>query len=296
MTLEDLDVEIHFVKEGQILSRDSKSQVKLMHDIRLAIARNYSENLKEEVKKGMSEKASQGIFPGHAPFGYRNNKAERTIEVDPAGYPVVNRIFELYATGKHSLTTLAKAIRAETGKGMSRGNVHLILQNPFYIGSFVWGGQTYPGTQPIFVSSGKYREAQAVLRGHNRPKHSKRQLAFRGLMTCAYDGCMVTGEIQKEKYIYYRCTGYRGKCALPRFREEDIAKRLGEPLRSLQVPPEIASAIVQKLRKDRLTWAQEGSAEKGRLERRLGAIQTRMDAAYSDKLDGRIRRTSGTAK
>lgn len=246
LTLEDLDIEIHFVKEGQILSKNSKSQVKLMHDIRLAIARNYSENLKEEVKKGMVEKASQGIFPGHAPFGYRNNKAERTIEVDPEDSPIVNRIFELYATGKHSLTTLARAIRGETGKSISRGNVHLILKNSFYMGFFEWGGRTCPGTQPTYVNPGLYRKAQAVLRGHNRPRHSKRQLAFRGLMTCAYDGCMVTGEIQKEKYTFYRCTGHRGKCPLPRFREADIAECLGESLKGIQVPPDVAASIVQR--------------------------------------------------
>lgn len=65
---------------------------------------------------------------------------------------------------------------------------------------------------------------------------------------CAYDECMVTGEVQKAKYVYYRCTGHRGKCGLPRFREEDIANRLGEPLRGLQVPPEVVSQIVSMLR------------------------------------------------
>src|SRR6185437_5319676 len=53
VTIEELDVAIQFVKESQVLSRDAKSQVKFMHDIRLAVARNYSENLREEVKKGM---------------------------------------------------------------------------------------------------------------------------------------------------------------------------------------------------------------------------------------------------
>lgn len=60
VTLEDLEIRIYFVKEGEWLAKDSKSQVKFMHDIRLAMARNYSENLREEVKKGMCEKASQG--------------------------------------------------------------------------------------------------------------------------------------------------------------------------------------------------------------------------------------------
>ena len=56
VTLEKLDIEIHFVKQSQILSKHSKSQIKFMHDIRLAVARNYSENLREEVKKGMQHK------------------------------------------------------------------------------------------------------------------------------------------------------------------------------------------------------------------------------------------------
>jgi site-specific DNA recombinase len=99
VTVEELDIEVHLVKEGQIVSKDSKSQAKLIHGIHLVMARNYSENLREEVKKGMREKASQGIFPGHAPFGYRNNKAERTIEVDPVDSITEKRMFELYATG-----------------------------------------------------------------------------------------------------------------------------------------------------------------------------------------------------
>ena len=83
LTLEDLEIGIHFVKENETLSKDAKSQVKFMHDIRLAMARNYSENLREEVKKGMCEKASQGTYPGRAPFGYRNNMATRTIGIHP---------------------------------------------------------------------------------------------------------------------------------------------------------------------------------------------------------------------
>ena len=104
--LEDLDIEIHFVKEGQIISKDSKSQATLIYGFNLVMARHYSNNLCEEVKKGMREKASQGFFPGLAPFGYRNNKAERTIEIDPVDSNTVNRLFELYATGAHTLATL----------------------------------------------------------------------------------------------------------------------------------------------------------------------------------------------
>jgi site-specific DNA recombinase len=79
VTLEDLDVEIHLPKEGQIISKNSKSQAKLMHGIQLVVARNFIENLKEEVKKGMREKAEQGVYPSRPPLGYQNNKLDHSV-------------------------------------------------------------------------------------------------------------------------------------------------------------------------------------------------------------------------
>jgi site-specific DNA recombinase len=69
LTLEDLDVEIHLPKEGQIISKHAKSQSKLIHGFHVVMARNYIENLREEVKKGMREKAEQGIYPSRPPVG-----------------------------------------------------------------------------------------------------------------------------------------------------------------------------------------------------------------------------------
>ncbi len=289
VTLEDLDIEIHFVKEGSTVSKDSRSQTRLIQGIHLVLARNYSENLREEVKKGMREKAAQGFFPGLAPFGYRNNKAERTIEIDPVDSAIVTRMFELYATGAHSLTTLAKAIRIETGKKISRGNVWLILKNLFYVGTFQWGGQSFAGKHDLFLAPRLFQDVQSVLAGQNRPRYStKREVAFRGLMHCAYDGCTLTGDVQKVKYVYYRCTGYRGKCALPRFREEDLARRLGEPLKAIQVPEPIVADIIAAIRDDESTKENSLAAQRAGFERRLSSIHSQMDRAYSDKLDGTI--------
>ncbi len=44
----------------------------------------------------------------------------------------------------------------------------------------------------------KAGRALQVLTGHNRPKYFKRDIAFRGLLNCAHDGCMLTGEVQKR--------------------------------------------------------------------------------------------------
>ena len=88
--LDELDVEIHLVKEGRVIGKESRSQDKFMHDIQVAVAKHYVENLKEEVKKGMREKAEEGIYPGRAPIGYRNNSLTRSIDVDPERAPMVS--------------------------------------------------------------------------------------------------------------------------------------------------------------------------------------------------------------
>jgi site-specific DNA recombinase len=102
------------------------------------VAKFYSENLREEVKKGMREKAEQGIYPAHAPFGYRNNRTTRAIDIDPARAPVVKRVFELYASGRHTLSSLRKAVRSETGVLINRSYFKKMLKNRFYVGFFRW--------------------------------------------------------------------------------------------------------------------------------------------------------------
>ncbi len=72
VTLDELDLEIHFVKENIVISRDSRSSEKFMHGIKVLMAKNYVDNLSEETSKGMLEKADQGIWPSCAPLGYLN--------------------------------------------------------------------------------------------------------------------------------------------------------------------------------------------------------------------------------
>jgi DNA invertase Pin-like site-specific DNA recombinase len=72
VTVDELDVEMHFPKEGVVLSRESRSSEKFMHGIKVLMAKNYIDNLSEEARKGMQEKAEQGIWPTKCPLGYRN--------------------------------------------------------------------------------------------------------------------------------------------------------------------------------------------------------------------------------
>ena len=288
VTLEELDLEIHLVKENEVISKDSKSHAKFVHGLRLLMAKNYSDNLKEEVKKGMTEKASQGIYPGRAPFGYRNNRALRNLEVHPENSEIVKLIFETYATGKYSLSDLGKFIKARTGKYINRSYLHTMLRNKFYVGSFQWGGNTYSGKHDTFISRNLFETVQDVFDGHNKPRYQKHDIAFRGLLTCAHDGCTITAELKKQKYVYYRCSGYRGKCELPRFREEEVSSKLGELLKNIHIPDAILERIQESLRSDQVRMRNVSAQQRQKLEQRLSDVRRRMDQAYTDKLDGRI--------
>jgi DNA invertase Pin-like site-specific DNA recombinase len=288
VTLEDLDVEIHLVKEGQIISKDAKSQAKLIHGIQLVLSRNYIENLREEVKKGMREKAEQGIYPGRAPLGYRNNRADRTIDVHPENAAIVQKIFELYASGQYSLSQLKKTLRMETGKSISRAYLHTIITNPFYVGNFIWGGHLYRGTHPTFIGSDLYDRVQTVLHGHNKPKYRKQEFAFRGLLHCAEDNCAITAERKKNKYVYYRCTGYRGACATPRFTEAQISLKLGTILKNIHIPDHVLTSLQESLAHDQQNAQSTIMAQRNALQPRLSTLQRRIDQAYQDKVDGKI--------
>jgi site-specific DNA recombinase len=97
VTVDDLGVEIHFPKEAVVFSKDSRSSEKFMHGIKVLMAKNYIDNLSEEARKGMQEKAEQGIWPTGAPVGYRNVNGpdgKKTIAIDPDVAQLVSKLFE----------------------------------------------------------------------------------------------------------------------------------------------------------------------------------------------------------
>jgi DNA invertase Pin-like site-specific DNA recombinase len=155
VTVGELDVEIHFPKEGVVLSRESRSSQKFMHGIKVLMAKNYIDNLSEEARKGMAEKAAQGIWPLGAPLGYRNTvgpNGKKIIERDPEIAPLIAKLFEWYATGTLSLSALAKRARAaglkyrRSGNPIPKSTVHAILRNRLYMGDFDWDGRVYRGS------------------------------------------------------------------------------------------------------------------------------------------------------
>ena len=111
LTIDELGVEIHLVKENVILTEDSKSSEKFMHGIKVLMAKNYIDNLGEEVRKGLHTKAAQGLYPSFAPLGYLNivgSDGKRIIVPDPVLGSMIGNLFTWFASGEYALKALAR--------------------------------------------------------------------------------------------------------------------------------------------------------------------------------------------
>jgi DNA invertase Pin-like site-specific DNA recombinase len=93
VTIDELDVTLIFVKEGSVLNKSSRSHDMFIHSIKVLMAKNYIDNLSEETRKGLLEKAEEGEFPAYAPLGYRHETVRKTIEIDPERAPIVRQMF-----------------------------------------------------------------------------------------------------------------------------------------------------------------------------------------------------------
>jgi hypothetical protein len=296
--LDDLGIDFHLVKEGVVLSPDSHSSEKFMHGIKVLMAKNYVDNLGEEVKKGLREKAEQGVPPYRVGLGYRNvegTDGRRTIEPDPVTAPTVRRMFEDYATGKYSLAELAEMAKSEglfAGREPDRvtATIHLILTNPFYYGEFRHRGELYRGIYPALVSRELWEKVQIVLRerGTRKPRRVMHHFAFSNLIRCGHCGCSLVGELKKERYVYYHCTGYRGKCDEPYVREEVLESKFAENLRRVNFDDEVLGWVEVALRQSHVDERQFHQEAIERLQAEYNRFQRRLESAYEDKLDARI--------
>ena len=289
-------LEVHFVKEGAIVSDESRSSEKFIHGIKVLMAKNFIDNLSEETRKGMVEKASQGIWPSYAPIGYLNAhgaNGKRTIVPDPALAPLVRRLYELCATGEHSIEELAVIAHQEhltRGGPIQTSTVNKILRNLVYSGEFEWKGERYTAVFEAIVPRDLWLAAQAALdrRLGKRAKKTGHCFAFSGMLQCGSCGFAMVGEIKKRKYVYYHCSGARGKCPEPYVRQETLEEAYSTMLRRISIDEEIVAWISKALREshgDQKRFRDEAIAKLKQDHQRL---QKRLDVMYEDRLDGRI--------
>ena len=282
--VEELDIEIHLVKEGQVLRKTARSQDRLVAGIFALLARNYIQNMQEEIIKGQIVKAERGYSPGRAMFGYMHDRETRTHVEHPTKGKVVRLMFQLYVTGEYSVESLREAIFTRTGAKISKGHLHKMLQSRFYIGQFVWRRVEYKGKHPHLVDHKTFARAQELISGRNgsRSKSRKHSFAFTQLVHCSKDGCLLTAELAKGKYPYYHCSFGKGRHKVPWLPETKLSEMLGNAVTQIRIPTQVATGILAALEADQSKLVSQRQEEFDSASKRLKEIELSKLEAYGD--------------
>lgn len=297
LDIEKTCLEIHFVREGKMMSRNSSPTEFFMQDIEIAQAAYLSRNISSEARKGMRAKAESGYYPSVAPLGYLNTANSNGVKVivpDTVVAPMILRMFERYSTGSVPIKTVVEelfeaGVRSKRGKKIGASTIHKMLGNPIYRGKFVWNGIEYKGKHAPIVSVELWFKVQDVLlgRGVSKPKQ-RYEFPYTGLMECVDCGCAITAERQKDKYNYYRCTGFKGTHGTPYTREEKLDMQFSHILRGLRIDEPIAHWIVDSVAATTADKRKTLKETRARLVKQRERLQRRSEVLYDDRLDGRI--------
>lgn len=297
VTLDEFEgLEVHLVKENTILSDNSKSNEKFMHGIKVLMAKNYIDNLSEEVKKGHRQKAEQGEYPGKPPYGYYREN-HKSIKINMKEAQLVLRAYNLYAEGNLSLESVCERLSEEgfiykdnTPK-MYKSKLESMLKNNFYVGNFTFNKVVYVGIHEPIINMELFERVQKSFKKDNKPDRKKQHsFIFSGVFKCAECGSTITSEIKKGQYVYYRCTNRKKNCSHKSVyvRQEEILKQFDEVIKDVNITSEHKKAIITALKESHADEQLFHEEQVALLKERCDKLRNRISNLYTDKLDGLI--------
>ena len=296
-------LELHFVKEGSVISERSKSQDKMIYGLRVVLSKQYIDNLKEEAEKGILAKIEDGVYPSVAPVGYYNTMDKRgrhIIAVDEDKRKVVQKAFSLYASGNYSAKTINDMLYPEgltnrNGNKLAKSTVERMFKNIFYIGQFEYKGLICTNAQHEgIIDLNVFNTIQERLGGIVRTRTHDIEFPYQGLFKCGVCGGLLTPELKTKKsgkqYIYYHCNdSHRKGCKkLSYISQTAIDKIIVEFLKRFSISKELFESIksfIKEIHDDKHDYQEKTEAS---ITRKIEEVNKRIKQAYEDKCDGTI--------
>lgn len=258
-------LEIHFVKENEILSENSRSGIKFMIGIRVLMAKQYVDNLAEESAKGLNERIEQG-YALYPPLGYmygNDGTHKHAIIKDPERAEYAVRAFNLFVYENLSASSInnilyEEGLRNPGGNKYADSTIQRMFKNPMYVGDYIYQRKLYPnGKHEPLISRKLFQLAQEKLNNANdTTRQHDVEFPYIGLFKCGVCGCSYTAErkvkASGKEYIYYHCTG-KGKiktCKKTSYiNESKIDKFIIEILKNLEnLPQSLINEIKDSLK------------------------------------------------
>lgn len=285
----------------------------LLHGIMSSIAEFYSQNLANEVKKGLNEKVKGGGTPSRAPLGYLNirrmddkGREERTVILDEERAPLIKLAFEEYATGNWTVQDLAEHLAAcglttratprIPSQPINKKSLNKVLINPYYKGIVPYQGVEYNGTHPTLVDSDTWQQVQDILEAHTNGERTREHPHFlKGSVFCKNCGSRMFINYTKShtgvRYPYFVCGGRHNKrtdCKQRAVLIANVERQVEQIYGKYSFPPQIAKYLEdwlrQNIEKERDKYATELDGlrrEKDKLERKRKKL---LEAHYNDAI------------
>ena len=152
-------------------------------------------------------------------------------------------------------------------------------------------GEFHPHKYPPLILERLFNKVQDVMAGHHKApvQYAGKPILLRGLLTCARCGCTVSGDIKKQKYVYYACSNSKGICTKIWIREEKILAVLLAHFERIKLSDAQINDIITYLKQ---TYAHEQEFFKHSqetLRKELDQVQSRLSKLVDMHLDGGYR-------
>jgi site-specific DNA recombinase len=175
----------------------------------------YSENMAEDIMRGLLDNAERCMVTGSLPLGYVSDE-NRLYSIDEGQSAVVREIFDRFLSG-WSFADMAsdlneRGIKTKQGCQWNKGSFHRILTNERYTGVYLYRQVRKEGGIPQIIDRDTWLAAQHRLTTKSNPigaqRHSGDYLLtgklFCGLCGTPMVGISGTGK-GGVKHYYYAC-------------------------------------------------------------------------------------------
>ena len=287
---------------------DDSPTGKLMEAIIESVDEFYSENLAQEVTRGMREAAARGFWmASRAPYGYTRvlvpdgAKERPKLAVAEPAAGVVRRLFALADRGQ-SLLDITKTLNAEglaspTGGRWLKTTVQKVLTNAVYTGTLVWGANAkdqappvrVPDAFPALVSAAQFRRVGALLAARGpakvHPRRSASSYLLSGLVKCRRCGRALSGQAAKGgQFAYYVCQSLlhrgSGACDAPRLNARRFEGLIVEQIRDSILTAGNIRDLVRLVHEELDGVAQEQRRKLAGLETEVAEVRRRLDRVW----------------
>lgn len=217
----------------------------------------YSENMAEDVMRGMMDNAKKCMVNGPLPYGYQRGSDGR-YEIEPKEAQIVQEIFERVYAGESLVDLLndfnGRGLKTKLGNPWNKGSFHRILVNERYIGVYEYAGYRVEDGVPAIVRKELFYSVQDKLKTKKNPRgrHQRNYESYllTGKLFCGHCGGYMVGMCGTSKtsvkHYYYECQTKRKEktCRKKAVRRDWIEQKIAEAVQQYIMRDEVIQWLV----------------------------------------------------